>query len=976
MISTLLKKLTILLVYLITLQQYGFAQRDFRVEYKNENHVIDFVELGNDTIITFTKGGYYKIHNKNEINKSAFSIENKFTIPAINVVHKQNDSIIWLGGDGTLFSLKNDQILQVDFPSDAKVESIAVSDMGVLWIGTWGDGLYRFDGESWSNYTQSSHGLSDNRVTALLFEQNRLWLGYHFGIGFFENESFTNIASDFFFNDPFDVKQLLKHNNALIIAAWGGLHIYQDGKLDQVVDDQSILSVTTDASDTLWFGTNDNGLFKIHVDDLVSNDYPFYPDIDPVPYQQVKDTILSVFTEKITIDRHGKKWLASSDGIFYHNGGWNMVAQKSLKYDRIQCFAFRDNEVWIGTYRGLSLHMNDQWYQFDQQELQNLIINDIFISHDGFLWISASNKLLKTEFDSVIKVLNIVESFDIGYVYKIDARDSVLFFGTWGQGVYKYQDNVFSQYKVENGLASNFVKDIKIQDDSVWVVTTVGISNITPEAITNFEAETDFEARYVNCVDIDEDGTSWFGCSGGLLTRKNDEFFFHQQQGNFLDLEIDGNDDMWLGNYFFKKQDSTFIALEEDGDLIIKSNRAIETDPSSGHLWFGNYDGIVVIDPSKMLPSETLDLNIQQPLICTDSVTVGTILNDNTSAYELKLIGNPEAKVEKTDDANYSIYDLGKNDLQISYRGINKYYDAGWSDTITFVLNFPPVETSIDTLFCEGDTIMFGGQSIFESGSYSFSFPNENSCDSIVTWEVLFESCLPDSSIIMPSETLNLNILQPINCRDSVIINAILNDSTSSFELNLIAHPEAIVEKIDNANYSIYDLVNSDFQISYRGVNEYNKSQWSDTINFSLNLPSIQEVIDTVFCDGDTIMFGGQSFFENGSYTSTFSNESGCDSTVIWEATFNDCITANKSDQGNSVSVHPNPVIKYANINFEQKGHEKKIRIKVRDLSGKLLQDEFVNMVKAKIDLSKLSSGIYILEIGTFPPSYFRIEKK
>ena len=64
--------------------------------------------------------------------------------------------------------------------------SVLIDDEDVLWAGTWGGGLARFDGERWVNYTEAE-GLAGNIVYALERDAaGVLWIGTNKGLSRFD----------------------------------------------------------------------------------------------------------------------------------------------------------------------------------------------------------------------------------------------------------------------------------------------------------------------------------------------------------------------------------------------------------------------------------------------------------------------------------------------------------------------------------------------------------------------------------------------------------------------------------------------------------------------------------------------------------------------------------------------------------------------------------------------------------------------
>jgi len=70
------------------------------------------------------------------------------------------------------------------------IVSLLVDRQGVVWAGTWGGGLARFDGSQWTNYTMAD-GLPANHVF-MLYEDNkgRIWVGTSNGLALRDGDTF------------------------------------------------------------------------------------------------------------------------------------------------------------------------------------------------------------------------------------------------------------------------------------------------------------------------------------------------------------------------------------------------------------------------------------------------------------------------------------------------------------------------------------------------------------------------------------------------------------------------------------------------------------------------------------------------------------------------------------------------------------------------------------------------------------------
>lgn len=100
------------------------------------------------------------------------------------------------------------------------IVSLTVDAQGVVWAGTWGGGLSRFDGQKWTQYTVSE-GLPGNHVFMLYTDpKGQMWVGTNNGLARMVDGKFTQTLTT------------------------------EDGLFNNVV-----FSMTTTADGTLWVGS-------------------------------------------------------------------------------------------------------------------------------------------------------------------------------------------------------------------------------------------------------------------------------------------------------------------------------------------------------------------------------------------------------------------------------------------------------------------------------------------------------------------------------------------------------------------------------------------------------------------------------------------------------------------------------------------------------------------------------------------------
>jgi ligand-binding sensor domain-containing protein len=75
------------------------------------------------------------------------------------------------------------------------IVSLLVDSSGVVWAGTWGGGLSRFDGENWTVYTVDD-GLPGNHVFMLHEDgKGKLWIGTNNGLSRMDDTGFRSFTT-------------------------------------------------------------------------------------------------------------------------------------------------------------------------------------------------------------------------------------------------------------------------------------------------------------------------------------------------------------------------------------------------------------------------------------------------------------------------------------------------------------------------------------------------------------------------------------------------------------------------------------------------------------------------------------------------------------------------------------------------------------------------------------------------------------
>lgn len=102
--------------------------------------------------------------------------------------------------------------------------SMEVDHNGIVWCGTWGGGLARFDGKSWKNFT-TREGMPSNHIFMLREDQQgQLWAGTSAGLVAFDTEGehrVYTVNDGLYTNNVFSMAE--GSDNSRWIGSYGGV---------------------------------------------------------------------------------------------------------------------------------------------------------------------------------------------------------------------------------------------------------------------------------------------------------------------------------------------------------------------------------------------------------------------------------------------------------------------------------------------------------------------------------------------------------------------------------------------------------------------------------------------------------------------------------------------------------------------------------------------------------------------------------
>ncbi len=228
---------------------------------------------------------------------------------------------------------------------------------------------------------------------------------------------------------------------------------------------------------------------------------------------------------------------------------------------------------------------------------------------------------------------------------------------------------------------------------------------------------------------------------------------------------------------------------------------------------------------------------------------------------------------------------------------------AGCDSIVTLNLIVNDVLTQvIDQQICNGQSVDFNGTTYNTTGSYSATLTSSLGCDSIVTLNLTVTNQLTDTIRMQicngQSQVFNGQVYDQTGTYAFNTTSTSGCDSTAVLILNVL---DVLTESIDHTlcEGEAYSFNGTDYNTSGTYTTTLTSSSGCDsivTLNLTVNPTSYQNITHTI-CNGDTYSFNGTDYNTSGTYTATLTSSTGCDSVVTLDLTVRQPIQTNLNEQ-------------------------------------------------------------------------------
>ena len=340
-----------------------------------------------------------------------------------NTVQKKSQS--WDGGHAV-----QTKLIKTQRTNQYCTVSCGLQDRsGNLWFGTGGEGIYRYDGKTFTNYT-TKDGLCSNGVCALLEDkEGNIWIGTTTGLCRYNGKTFTNIQ--------------------ISVDAAGGSYLYNEKALKS--SETGVWSMLQDKTGRIWLGTGKDGVYYYD-----GSNFKHFIHQDGV----INESNLSLNAVKSIIqDKAGNIWFATwFEGICRFDGKSIVSLKPKGKVWFDYLFEDSKGNLWIGT-------RENGAYRYDGKTFTDFPGIDTF---------------------STSCVYSIVEDKE-GNIWFASEADKITERDIKG-GVWRYDRKTFKNFTTKDGLSDMAVFSITTdRTGKLWFGTHgMGLCNYDGKRFLNF----------------------------------------------------------------------------------------------------------------------------------------------------------------------------------------------------------------------------------------------------------------------------------------------------------------------------------------------------------------------------------------------------------------------------------------------------------------------------------------------------------
>ncbi len=577
----------------------------------------------------------------------------------VNCIFKDSEGFVWFGTRNGLCRFDGYEIKVFRNTEDPnsisgnRILDIGEDTKGNLWIGTYKDGLNRYDKEKERFFRYSiDAGIGEriNRVKVL--SDGSIWICSNNGLATYNHakDSFKLYLPEL--NSENSINTYFVHD--ILETKAGEIYVAPESSIVQKLDPKTglfenifykrhpeLLSnfrkrLLEDQNGTIWIAANYHGLCSYQPQTGESEIYTAFNN----------NLSTNILLGTMDIDAEGNIWISTEEeGINIFNVSTKTFSHVkrvenkagSLSSDHIYSIYFDDNNIaWIGTFdKGINIY-NPQQNKFsstlfsvnDLDVLKDFSVLDIFEDEKQRVWVGTDGfGLFRFEKGKPVKhyiidpnTTNNILTSNVVTSLAQDPQGNILI-GTYAGGFISLNpetsrfEHFFPDWQKENSLSSANVWEIfKDSRDRIWLgLLGTGVDKYFSDNNTfknygpNARVDNKIDFNNVMVIDEDSDGDVWFGTEGkGLYIMDNqtnktiritgDSLQKFTSQGIIKCIKSDRWGQIWIGTedkglFCYNKRTKAFRKFANNEGFNSNSVQSLEED-IYGNIWIGTTTGL------------------------------------------------------------------------------------------------------------------------------------------------------------------------------------------------------------------------------------------------------------------------------------------------------------------------------------------------------------------------------------------------
>nr|WP_319564307.1 two-component regulator propeller domain-containing protein [uncultured Rhodoferax sp.] len=472
---------------------------------------------------------------------------------------------------------------QADGLPTNRLRTLAFDRSGVLWIGTSGGGLVSFSANRFTVWNPAN-GFPHLQVRFVLTDPDgSIWAATAGGglAHLHQGRITTYTVADGLPTDQLTALSL-DAQGALWIGTWGaGISRLHHGKFTTLstaggLTGDQIWSIRADREGSVWVGTWVGGLNRLSQRNF---------DALGTPEGLSHDNVRSVLHAS-----NGITWVATAGGGLnrLENGQITTLNRKDgLPTNELSSLLEdRDGSLWIGSYtNGIARLQQGKIRTYGvSQGLPSPDVRVMYQDSKGIVWVGTQSGLARFNGQGFSAVREPGAPRDVTSAI-LEDHDGTLWFGTSGQGLFRYRHEVFTTLTTANGLVSNWIMSLYEDNDAnLWIGSSgEGMNRLHNGELTSIRPADGLWDGTAQTILEDHSGHLWMTSNRG---------FYRVARADLVALTE-------------RRQDKIVSTAFGQGNALRSTLFAGGVKPAgdidrAGKLWLPSNKGLVIVNPQNL----------------------------------------------------------------------------------------------------------------------------------------------------------------------------------------------------------------------------------------------------------------------------------------------------------------------------------------------------------------------------------------